>query len=840
MADIKVLMVADGAYFGYGPQLNFPEFNWFALTHLVSTLRNSTSPTIQVDTAHRCGNLHKGGTMTTPDTSIGLTYQGDFTFVATPNTAATPNNVTADLSQYDVLWLMAYEGYDYGYPNPVPPPSPGASPLTDPERIAIANFMNAGGGVFAVGDHDGLGGFMCDKLLRVRTMRKWHVWGDPTNLLFAPNWSVDGPAVTAPGQPDSGQTDRFDSLRADANGTGNFYFDDQSDRIPQPTLNQNGDPLATSPGPIHSLLRDADGAVIAWWPDHMHEGEATDLTTVSPTGTPLDPNDGSGNPVEIAYTDAGGASVSFPEFPSLGGYQPLPEAIVYGNDLGHPTIEYAGSTPDPTTGAKTAAITSTTPGVGKVGGKVSVYDGRGVGVGRIVTGASFHHYIDLNLLGNTGSEALYAAPEPTDTSDGLQGVVLNGSNVLAAMDAYYINTVVWLARQYPSFGFWTVKSTYGADEVAAVAAPGFTDAFFLVLDGFTPAVVGSNPAVTLSGPFKTTGGAVLVQQAAIFDASHPNTAQRILIPFTVQSIPTGSGSAFPQPGNPPVTLALEAQVSIGTPLFAEALFELTAGEDPYFVNVDPGADNAFWLSQDLRVFQVVPGIGAPPFGIAFAAGDTGYDYITALLAYLNGDAAFTSGASDPFQTLMEMGDLTEASSISPQVVTGAGVRPAYNFAVARVRLSGSGTAGKTASGVKVFFRLFTTATNDTDYDPQTTYLSTYDAAGFPDRPLPGLNGTSFPLFATLGGADDYDVAAPINERSISVDAGGESWAFFGCYLDVYGVSSPPPALVGTHHCLVAQIAYDDAPIVAAAGLTLSPENCDKLAQRNIEINAAAG
>lgn len=831
MADIKVLMVADGVTFGFGPQTNFPNFAWFALTHLVGALRGSTSPTIQVDTAHRCGNLYKGGTATSPDTSIGLTYPGDFTFVATPNTPTAPDNVTADLLQYDVLWLMGYEGYDYGYPLPVPAPSPGASPLTDPERIAIATFMQGGGGVFAVGDHDGLGGFMCDQLLRVRTMRKWHVWGDTTNTLFAPNWNVDGPAITTAGHPGYGQTDRFDSLRPDANGTGNFYFDDQSDAIPQPALDRSGNPLAMSPGPIHPLLRDASGAVIAWWPDHMHEGEATDFTTVSATATPFDPNDASGVPLPIRYQPASGAPVSFPEFPSIGGYQPVPEIIVYGNDLGHSTVEYAGNAPDPKTGPKRA-------------GKVSVYDGRGVGVGRIVTGASLHHYIDLNLLGNPGSAAQYAAPEPTNTGNGLQGVMIGDINVLAALDAYYINTVTWLARPDQSFGFWTVKSTYGADEIATIGPTGFVDAFYLVLDGYTPQLVGSNPTVTLSGPLQRIGGAVIAPQPAIFtDAAHPNTAQRILIPCTVQSIPTGPASAFPQPGSPPMVLALEAQITVNTtpsatPLFAEALFELSAGEDPYFVNVDSAADNVFWLSQDLRVFQIVPGYHALPlpFGVPFDATGTGYDYITSLLSHLNTTPAFTSGSSDPFQTLMESGDLSVESSTSPRAVLQGHPYPAYNFAVARVRLSGS--PGKTASGVKVFFRLFTTTTNDTDYDPQTTYLSTYDAAGLPDTPLPGLNGTTFPLYATLGGANDYDVAAAVNQISITVDPGGVTWAFFGCYLDLYGVSSPAPPLVGTHHCLVAQIAYDEAPIEGAAGITLSPENCDKLAQRNIQIMPA--
>ena len=42
-------------------------------------------------------------------------------------------------------------------------------------------------------------------------------------------------------------------------------------------------------------------------------------------------------------------------------------------------------------------------------------------------------------------------------------------------------------------------------------------------------------------------------------------------------------------------------------------------------------------------------------------------------------------------------------------------------------------------------------------------------------------------------------------------------------------------MTGTHHCIVAQIAYDDAPIVNSNGLTVGPENSDKLAQRNMQV-----
>src|SRR2546430_6249272 len=45
---------------------------------------------------------------------------------------------------------------------------------------------------------------------------------------------------------------------------------------------------------------------------------------------------------------------------------------------------------------------------------------------------------------------------------------------------------------------------------------------------------------------------------------------------------------------------------------ASTLFELVAGADPYFTNVDPTQNNVFYLSQDLRVFTSTPGQNTIP------------------------------------------------------------------------------------------------------------------------------------------------------------------------------------------------------------------------------------
>jgi hypothetical protein len=163
----------------------------------------------------------------------------------------------------------------------------------------------------------------------------------------------------------------------------------------------------------------------------------------------------------------------------------------------------------------------------------------------------------------------------------------------------------------------------------------------------------------------------------------------------------------------------------------------------------------------------------------------------------------------------------------------------YNFAVARVRLRGSSGPAGAAKKVRVFFRLWSTQTADTDYDTASTYPSTLDSAGLPASPLVGIGHHTLPFFATgnVGANSDYGTGG-VNVRTITIPAGRDSmWAYFGCFINLYDQSNvidgqPVQAwLNGTHHCLVAQIAYDGAPVISG----VSPERSDKLAQRNLQV-----
>lgn len=826
MADIKVLMVLDGARMNFGPQqpMNDLDPDYFGVHTLVTALANSTSPTIQVDMAHRRGFTFQGkGTDADnnvhEDCSAGLLapfYGKDFVFAQTSPPG--PNTVTVDLMQYDVLWLIADEGLMASTPGNTALGTTKDAPLSGDEKIAIANFMDSQGGVFAVGDHDGIGSMMCGDLLRVRTMRRWWAWNqnppyDPGNgQSFQTNWNAYGLDPSHPAQPDRNDTlqpDSYDSL---------YYFNDQSDAKPQQLLTASGTLLTGAQGAVHPLLRDSQGAVIGNFPDHMHEGEATDFTTISATASPFNPNDGQNAPFEVPYQDHLGNTQKFPEFWSVNGFQPAPEVIAYDADSGHSTY-YDFSASGPAYGMTQK----------KSRGAVSVYDGRAVGRGRVITGTTFHHYIDKNLVGDPMTAAT-GMPQhgPTGSNTGLAAATVQ------SITDYYVNAVSWLARPNNNFQIWTVKSTFGAAE-SLTAGNAFSNAFYLVLEGFAPSVVGANPTIAFSGPFAALNiGFNPTLPPMPDDPGSPNAAQRILIPVDITSIPP---NAFPNAGSAPKVLALEVRITFGNQtLDAEALFELTSAADPYFANVAGSPPNPFYLSQDLRVFQFTPPFQPAPF-VAFP-GD-GYSYMKSLLQYLNDPTnGYTDGSKDPVTQLNAMGYLAETSSVTPTNPMFPGA-PNYAFAIARVRLTSASNA--TAPNVNVFFRLFTTASNDTDYDPLTTYLSSLDNQGLPGSPKIGVQNTTFPMTASGAVSTDYFTPGQPgypgpNQHDIAVSANATSWRYFGCYLDVYSNNSPIPA--GGHHCLVAQIAYDLAPIFNSNGLTLSPENSDKLAQRNIVFTAS--
>jgi hypothetical protein len=148
------------------------------------------------------------------------------------------------LDGFDELWLF---GVTTGTPY-----------LSTTEVATIEAFMDAGGGVLAMGDHDDLGLGLCGGIKRVRSMRKW--WSQspppPAGMLKAP---------------DSTDLTRNDTQQPPLPGS-------QSDATPQPIYPNYRyvypwwRPWWQRQKYPHPLLCGPRGAITVL-PDHAHEGD---------------------------------------------------------------------------------------------------------------------------------------------------------------------------------------------------------------------------------------------------------------------------------------------------------------------------------------------------------------------------------------------------------------------------------------------------------------------------------------------------------------------------------------------------------------------------------------
>lgn len=521
------------------------------------------------------------------------------------------------------------------------------------------------------------------------------------------------------------------------------------------------------------------------------------------------------------------------------------------------------------------------------------YPGNGPGTG----GSMLFIYWLYHQLGFTIPQIITAAPGYTmghlNATAPLRGVYSNLTGDLSDPFPYFKQ---WLDITYPtdqvssiggtnpddpwpiaSLHYWGVKDDYGQDEVTDLIAQSsglYRNGFSLVLDGFNKQVLGS-----LVPDVPTIGfGGVTCRPSApftVFQFDNPAVPQRVIYNYDIHFDPPPTLGTFPTSGETPAEG--DAAISVlGAAFPARTEFFFGAGADPYFSNVlpnlaDPSAQNVPWLSQDLRVFTATPAMpggrvpvparsyvarsspvppGAPafpesrPFGDYDTAG--AYAYITELIGWLNQNYGDPSGV-DPFDVSNsvlpgQVDAYTGDSSVSPGSGFLFSAFNNYNFAIARVRMRGTGGPEHAAPGVKVFFRLWQTQTADTDWDPGYTYLSDDPTGLNPQYPQAPSDDHTIPFFAR----GNYPVTndAP-NNQMITINQGDSQWSYFACYLNLYdgsfsvnGQSVQQQFAQGTHHCLVAQIAYVDAPIKNVNGNIETAENSDKLAQRNLQLTTS--
>lgn len=360
--EIKVLVVADSF-------LYFSNEN-FGLSDFVSVLESTSHPSAKlvVDKAHR-GD---------PGATRLAGADKDFTFTS------------ASLSDYDVVFLMA---------------AARGSTMAASELRALAEFMDAGGGVFATGDHEDLGEGMCGQLMRVRSMRKWH-------------WPGPGPR----GEPVA--PDGTDATRHDTNREGHdagFEFDDQSDDVAQvirPRYYTVSRTFLASVREPHPLLCGPEG-VVNVLPDHPHEGEC------------IEPSDLTEN---FSYDGK-----SFEEYPAdSGGTRVRPQVIATSRMIPGAEVPESGKPPIP----------------GGSFGAISAYDGHHADVGRVVCDATWHHFININLTGDSG------APVGDPKRVGFLASAA-GEEAFEKIKAYFRNIALWAApaakqRCMRNRRFWNV------------------------------------------------------------------------------------------------------------------------------------------------------------------------------------------------------------------------------------------------------------------------------------------------------------------------------------------------------------------------------------------------
>jgi len=257
------------------------------------------------------------------------------------------------------------------------------------ERDAISKFMQDGGGVFATGDHATLGQRIGGQLPRIKHMRYWN-------------------------NPDVPSRNLVDRITTNHPGVDNQYqFEDQSDSIPQRLYPKYYyDPVSPNNLALskpHYLLQHPTKAIIEVFPDHPHEGECVEPVSLTTTFS-LD-------------------GITFDEFPeSLPGVRPAPEVI-----------------------AKSMSSGGGFPGKHPVSprefGAICAYDGHDADVGRAVTDATWHHFINVNLIPNSDGPGLDA-----DSLDRVKTYFRNIAEWLMPKTVRYCSIyyiVDWATWRYP-------------------------------------------------------------------------------------------------------------------------------------------------------------------------------------------------------------------------------------------------------------------------------------------------------------------------------------------------------------------------------------------------------
>lgn len=311
-----------------------------------------------------------------------------------------------DLDSWDQVWLFGDQpNLDDGGPSDTDAQIGPPYELTDQEVLRLAEWMDRGGGVFAVGDHSILGASLCRRIPRVRTMRRWtHVDGVPEDSGTRRNQTLQGGGDY--------------SLERDLQLQPVELAYVQTIRdLPFGVLHRPHPLMCTPYGPIQHF------------PDHMHEGEVVPEDLVD-----LDRDVGIPGYDKPEYPPAVPEFLPFGTTEGTRSPRPRPQVIAYGRTT-NPILPGG-----PLESRENALYRFVSLGFKRFG-LVSVYDGARANVGRVVCDSTWHHWFSYNL----------------------DAIATAGNTDFAKMAWYYRNVALWLAsaekrREIALYAVWTVQT----------------------------------------------------------------------------------------------------------------------------------------------------------------------------------------------------------------------------------------------------------------------------------------------------------------------------------------------------------------------------------------------
>ena len=392
----------------------------------------------------------------------------------------------------------------------------------------------------------------------------------------------------------------------------------------------------------------------------------------------------------------------------------------------------------------------------------------------------------------------------------------------------------------------TDRDTFSSFELESSLS--YPQAFYVIYDGFTPNELGG-ATPTISFHDGSISGAAIASITAIRtntafeNAAALDTPQRISFTFEINFSNNSAFSFAVEMRN----LVLKADLGSQT---STAAIHLINQPNPYMIDIQPGGSNPNWLSTDVRVFQLRPGMHLPGSSTSLADPadrPEAIQYIQNLVGELRG----LGNGPSPFDFISQN---EQASQLELSRSVG-GVR-VFNFAVAKVRYRANTTD---ATDVRVFFRGFNVMVSALDYNNPTAANGNYRRSATGNIPLLGKVGSdiaSIPYFANPridSAADDMNNQLDnTNKFTINHVANQEAVAYFGCWLDfnqtepqfplnpsgdgnfTTGRQSILQLARGVHQCLVAEVRFQPG-VTDPIQIGATPGSSNRLAQRNLAV-----